>query len=276
MRLFNRAPILALMAALAAAAGCELETRVIRDGWANFPADPSPEHQAWGGAEAPTWAVRLAHYRGRDSRRQARQLIQRLQREANVTDAWAVNSPHASTVYRGRFVDPSTSTARQTLAQTRQIELDGERPFADARLTSPHLAGEGDDGGDGGDPADLAHYPGYYSLQVGFFDDQHTSDRHRAAERWAGELRDEGHQAFYYHGPTRSMVTIGLFRYEQAFTAVDDPRGQGDKSRIDAYSGRVRALQQHFPYTLANGHEVYLEDEHGRRERQPTVLVRVH
>ena len=280
MRLFDRAKAAASLLVLAAAVagGCELETRVIRDGWAHFPADPSP-HDAHGRADAPTWGVLLTQYRGRDSQAQARQLIQHLRREAGVTDAWAINAPNATSVYRGRFADPSTEAAHRTLTETRRIELDGERPFADARLTSPHLGGvTGGDGGGGGggDPIDLAQYPNYYSLQVGFFDDHHGSDRRRAAEQWARELRDEEHQAYYYHGPTRSMVTIGLFRYEQAFTAVDDPRRQADQARVDAYSGRVRQLQQEFPHTLANGHPLYLEDEQGRRQEQPTVLVRVH
>ena len=266
--------MLAAVAASLAVAGCELETRVVRDGWAHFPADPSP-HDGQASSDTPTWGVLLARYEGRNSHAEARQLIQRLRREADVNDAWAINAPKATSVYRGQFADPSTNAAHRTLTHTRRIELDGERPFAHARLSSPHHASAGSEGA-GGDPMDLAQYPNYYSLQLGFFDDEHDSDRRRAAEQWAADLRDEEHEAFYYHGPTRSMVTVGLFRYEQAFTAVDDPRGQADQSRVDAYSHRVRQLQEEFPHTLANGRPVYLQDDQGRREEQPTVLVRVH
>jgi hypothetical protein len=55
----------------------------------------------------------------------------------------------------------------------------------------------------------------------------------KAAEGAVKALREQGDQAFYFHGPERSMVTVGLFP-----TAED---------------AAIRAIQKRFPSHMING-----------------------
>lgn len=251
-------------------AGCELETRIVKDGWGDFPADPPVEAHA-DDPSRPTWGVLLEQFSGEERHQQAQGLIDRLRRQAAVIDAWAVDEPGVTSVYRGRFTDPSTDAARELLARTRRIQLGDETPFAHAMLSSPATRG-----GEGPvrDRLDLRQYPGYHSLLVGFYDDAYDGDRREAAERRAHELREQEHEAYYYHGPNQSMVTVGLFSYDEAFVAVDNPRAAA--TQVDAYSDRVRHLQETFPHNQANGETLMVEDEQGAEREQASMIVRVN
>jgi hypothetical protein len=88
-----------------------------------------------------------------------------------------------------------------------------------------------------------------YTLQVGVYsrEDQKAAtpaemaEFRKTAEEAVVQLRREGEQAFYSHGPNRSMVTIGLFGTED-FDAT---------SKFE--SPALRALRKRFPYNLQNG-----------------------
>jgi hypothetical protein len=90
-----------------------------------------------------------------------------------------------------------------------------------------------------------------YTLQVGVYgrlDTQGTSasdlaEFRRAAEQAAAKLRREGEEAYYFHGPSRSMVLIGAFDE----TEYDESHpGAGDGPRL-------KEARQKFPYNLVNG-----------------------
>jgi len=57
-------------------------------------------------------------------------------------------------------------------------------------------------------------------------------------------LREDGHEAYYYHGPYRSIIAIGVFDYNQAFVRA---------GTVDTYAPQIRELQKTFPYNLSNG-----------------------
>jgi hypothetical protein len=63
------------------------------------------------------------------------------------------------------------------------------------------------------------------------------------AEKAARQLRAEGEEAFYYHGPNMSMVTVGVL-------GEDDHDGS---TQPPIESIRLRQLRQKFPYNMLNG-----------------------
>ena len=62
------------------------------------------------------------------------------------------------------------------------------------------------------------------------------------AELAVTTLRREGEQAFYYHGPTGSMVTVGLFGQDDF-----DPQAAGVESPM------LKQVRKRYPYNLLNG-----------------------
>jgi len=117
------------------------------------------------------------------------------------------------------------------------------------------------------DPLNLRRYPGMYSLQIAVYDKDYGPNFRDAAEQAARTLRKQGQEAYYYHGPNRSMVTLGLFDYDTAFDSVP--------GRQDTYSQRVRALQEKYPHNLLNGRTI-IEKSPGKPDSiQPSFLVRV-
>src|SRR5690606_17423075 len=55
-----------------------------------------------------------------------------------------------------------------------------------------------------------------YTLQIAVYESNNPAEARRAAEQAAAQLRADGEPAFYYHGPSRSMVTLGAFTAAEA------------------------------------------------------------
>ncbi len=98
------------------------------------------------------------------------------------------------------------------------------------------------------DLAQFAGQVGKYSLQIGFWDETYRGrgqgDFRRAAEEQVLKLRREGVEAYLFHGPLRSMVTVQLFGEADLIRRADGSVVPGP---------RVVALQERFPHNLANG-----------------------
>ena len=89
--------------------------------------------------------------------------------------------------------------------------------------------------------------------------------RSKAAEKAAAQLRTQGEDAYFYHGPKRSLVTIGLFN--------DSDINVVNGSVV--YSPRVKEVQKRFPYNLGNGVTVVEKVEGKKIREQPSVIVKV-
>jgi hypothetical protein len=93
-----------------------------------------------------------------------------------------------------------------------------------------------------------------------------------AAERAVVALRAQGQEAYYYHGPRSSTVTVGLFADEDYMISVRDELGQMQKLPRPRLSARVRDAMDANPYNLVNGQGV----KDGKRDRpQASFLIRV-
>ncbi|MEX0654348.1 MAG: hypothetical protein WD534_11365 [Phycisphaeraceae bacterium] len=262
----------AVVMALALSLGCEMETRVVREPWWNqLPADPKPGDGGAGPRHAGgAWAIPLQRFTGGDRQQQARALIAEVQKATAVRNLWTEDVDGTATVYRGRYNDPLSEEVRQALQHTRQIRLGDDQPFASARISNLRADGEQRPT----DPYDLRQFPGFYTLQIGFYDAQYGDDFRDAAEQAVDQLREDEHEAYYYHGPHRSLITIGLFSYNEAFVTADDPVAR--RAQVDAYAPSIRELQDEFPYNLGNGLTRVDYDSDGEKlGEQRSFLVRV-
>ena len=266
----RRGPILqrGLLGFMIVVAGCT-EQRVVYNSWATLEemadetvprSDPADPRGAAGRNlhREKQWAVLIAAVDGANHRNEAADLITQLRREARVTDLWTREGPKQTFIYKGAYHDPTDRVALNAQRQVRMIKLAGKRQFAGAQLV-PLVGGDSVTTS----PFDLQQYTGYYSLQIEVYDDEVKSHR-KVAETRARSLRDKGDSAFFYHGPHRSMVTVGLFARSEAFVL---------KGHTDAYAPSVRDLQSRYPRNLHNGHTV-LEKKNGQTVReQPSFLV---
>lgn len=206
------------------------------------------------------WGVFLAAFEGDDAAKRADRLLQQLQKDHHLFDAWIWRrNAERYEVYRGQYIDPGSYEAVNALRQVHLLETaEGQRfPRAElVMLSTPD---------DERSLMDLSQHVGMLSLQVGVYDEQMDEDYMEAAELAAAELRAQGYPAYFYHGANLSMVTVGLFDQQRAFTQ------RGEQT---VYSPQVREVQEAFPYNLLNGRTV-IENRNGHRVEQPSFLVRV-
>lgn len=153
----------------------------------------------------------------------------------------------------GRYDDPGSPEAQGGLARVRSAQVSGTTPFASAMLTPPSarvgtVAGNAD--------YDLRNVKkrrpeALYTLQIGVYgrgDFQKPTPEElalfrREAEKAVAQLRAEGDEAYFYHGPHNSSVTIGVFTEDDHDGSTTPP----------VESARLRTLRERYPNNLLNG-----------------------
>ncbi len=105
----------------------------------------------------------------------------------------------------------------------------------------------------------LARQAGFWTLQVGVFYNTGTfRSRRSAAEKYCAELRAQGEEAYYHHGPAQSSVTIGLFpRGAIARVQQEHPLSGKVTLTTEVVEPRIIELQKEYPFNLHNGHKMY-------------------
>ncbi len=122
---------------------------------------------------------------------------------------------------------------------------------------------------DVGNPAwDLRRLAARYSLQVAVFEptDEFFEYKQAAAD-YCKLLRDRGYEAYYYHAPASSSVTVGSFGSDAIVVGADGKTH---------YSDAVKQWQQKdelFKYNLLNGAIYRVRNETGLSEPVPSRLV---
>ncbi|MEQ8316240.1 MAG: hypothetical protein RIE77_10225 [Phycisphaerales bacterium] len=237
--------------------------------------DPDEGRSLFGGGgssrDAGDWTIVLAAFRGEEAPQAARFALGRVSSEFGLTEARLEERGDAIVLAYGRFEGPGDPRAASELERLQNIERQDVKPFEQALLTPPQPR-------PGSNPQyDLlnvrqafgAQYA--YTLQIGSYgrsDGRQPSESERrearqAAERAVATLRSEGEQAFYFHGPNFSSVTVGLFRADD----VDPQTGLRSAAFYD--------LQQKFPYNLLNGAQRTVKLEGSAAQAQRSVLVRI-
>ena len=123
---------------------------------------------------------------------------------------------------------------------------------------------------DPGNPAwRLSRAPGIYSLQVAAFEPTVDFWEHQqAATAFCALLRRRGYQAYYHHGQSLSMVTVGSF-------GADAVRHQ--QRGLPTYSRQVIELQRDrlLKHNLVNGKIIRRKLPQGGSVAIPSQLVRI-
>ena len=236
--------------------------------------DPAEGRSLFGGGstrESGDWTIVLAAFRGQEAAQAAQFALGRVTGEGGLSGARLEERGEAIILTYGRFDGPDDPRAAAELSRIRRVEIQGVQPFEQALLTPPQPV-------PGSNPQyDLlnvhrAYGSQYaYTLQIGSYgrsdgrspSEAEREDARRAAERAVATLRSEGEQAFYFHGPNYSSVTVGLFRAED----VDPQTGMRSAAFYD--------LQAKFPYNLLNGAQRTVKLEGSTAQAQRSVLVRI-
>lgn len=179
--------------------------------------------------------------------------LARVRAQAGLEAAFLEERGKAVVVAYGKYPSLDAPAARADLERIRGLAVEGGTPFAGAMLAPPVFDAL---------PGTIPEYDlrnaktqagadkAAYTLQVGVYcrlDDQEPSPKElaefrKAAEKAAVEMRRQGDTAFYFHGPRRSMVTVGLF-------GVDDYDLRQSRLRSPA----IARLMERFPHNLVNG-----------------------
>lgn len=204
---------------------------------------------------------------------QAQAALARVRGVEGMSDAFVTTRGQTFMVAYGKYDSPDTSKAKSDLQRIRTTDIEGQRPFSGSFLMPPPSAALA-----GSVPElDLLNVrrmygpQAKYTLQVGRyarddFQPASSSERkefRRLAEEAAAKLRKDGEQAFYFHGETMSLVTVGLF------SDADLPRKDRPASSL------LRDLQTRFPNNLLNGAGVRIRraGEKGEGQLAPSVVV---
>ncbi len=226
-----------------------------------------PSASAIAQAQASTqWSIVIAGFRGPQAEAQATQALAKT-REAGIDGAYLERRGEVTALAFGRYDAANDPVGLAALDSLRAIQIDGARPFARAMLAPPSpdmLTGS------------IPEYDlrtvkkrfgvdAIYTLQIGLYgrservqpEAAELAEYRQLAERAVYELRRGGEQAFYYHAPSRSMVTIGVFGPDDY-----DPLTTGLESDT------LRGARLRHPYNLLNGQGIR-ERVKGKPENDP-------
>lgn len=252
---------LVLLVLVGLTVGC-VETREVGGTWHRWRelADPPRGEGQDPRVVGQAWAVELQTFTGRDRLSEAFDFSNRVRAEGQIADVWFVGRGQDAVVYTGRYPREDHPEAVEKLKSVRQATLNGKRPFRNAKLVTIER-GRGTR-----DANDLSQYSGRRTLLVAVYDASFGDDFRRAAEEYAEQLRAEhDHPIYYYHGPSQSLVTAGLFT-QYDFIPVNG---------VDSYGPRIRELQEIFPHTRRNGELLRNPELTTEDQLEPTIVVRV-
>lgn len=235
------------------------------------------------GADEPAggvsgWCVVLAVFRGDNVDEHARITLERVRGEGGLPEAFSIRRNSSSMIAIGDFPSPDDPRALAELKRVQEIQVTDQggqtsRPYAFAILSPPLSENAGA----------LPQYnllrvkemlgkEALYTLQVGAYSrldlarptEADLAETRKTAEQAVLKLRQEGEQAFYYHGPTMSMVTIGAF-------GTDD----FDPQLPNFKSSRLRDVQKRHPLNMYNGQGVKEKRKGAPDRMQQSTLVAI-
>jgi hypothetical protein len=180
-----------------------------------------PPPAAGASAADTSWTIVIVSASGPDADRLAGLALEKVRTVGGLPEAYIEHRGKAAVVAYGRYDGPSSKDAQRDLERLHTLVIDKETPFANAVLSPPPFETL---------PGSIPEYDlstakqrfgknALYSLQVASYRRTDGKDptakdlaEFRAdAEKAAIELRREGDEAYYYHGPRMSLVTVGIF-----------------------------------------------------------------
>lgn len=221
------------------------------------------------------WSIMLANV-GEGGMERAKKMLQIVQSEAGLTTAFIDTRATGIVIAYGDYLGKEDPRAIEDLNKVHNIDLMGVKIFENATMVPPSSSALR-----GSNPAydlrtvkDRFGEMAVYTLQIGLYgrsdyqmpSGEDLAEFRKSAENAVRELRDQGVMAFYYHAPSRSMVTVGVFG-ERDFDSTTLPPMQ---------SRALLAMREQFPNNLLNGQGINetVNTESGRVTRlQSSQLV---
>ena len=242
----------------------------------------------WFSPQGERWTILCLELRGPGCRESADRVADVLRKTSGIDrqEVQVFATSDSADIYYGTYyrrLDPLTG--RRSIPKKMAADLTLLKELADdqGRHFFLHARSVPAPAPDVGRPEwDLRNAEGVYTLQVAvYMNDQKMHQRKRAAVEKVRQLRDKGFEAYYYHGHSRSMVTVGTFGPD----ALRDAHGQvrhvdigGEQRQIaQRYSDEVVALQrqEECAYNLTNDDIWYNKDDTGKLYPVESMLVRI-
>ncbi len=242
----------------------------------------------WFEPQGERWTILCLEVCGAEAARTTADVAQVLKDAPGIDpgEVRVANSGEWSRIYYGTYyrkVKPGTRQRERSEKMERDLLLlhelvdeQGRRFFLGARRV-PAPGAEAEYA-----PWHLRNTDAVYTLQVAvYYNDSRMQHRRKAALAKCRRLREQGLEAYYYHGQSVSMVTVGAFGPD----AVRDSEGRvrdldrgGQRWPVaHRYSPEVEALQQRpeCAYNLTNDNIEYNINEQGNSVPVRSMLVRV-
>lgn len=237
------------------------------------------------------WAIRCVALDGADRAREAKRYADALRKVKGLTPELVTihEAQRESVVYYGRYQKAFSFTnqpnyrpdPKKDLELIRSLSLQARGADGAARDIWPFQMATVEALPKVSDLArwELRQAAGKYSLQVGvFYNTEGMTRRQEAAEEYCKLLRQQGEEAFFHHGASMSIVTLGSFGEDAIRTEQrSDPLTGRLKVTSKIVDERFLGLQEKYPHNLHNGHMFYdVIDQPGKgRGREPHVSFAV-
>ncbi|MFG0258338.1 MAG: hypothetical protein ACF8GE_10590 [Phycisphaerales bacterium JB043] len=211
-----------------------------------------------------SWSIFLRSFSGADSVERASRFAQILMLEWQLDRVFVEPRDTGAAVLFGRYDDPQSSRAISDLERLRSMGQGDAKLFEAAFFLHRKQASDGRYPEIALVSARTAFGEGtLFTLQVGVYESRNRLESMRAAEDAALELRQQGEEAYYHHGVSRSMVTIGVFTLRD----YDPQSGR--------MSQRLEELRVKYPHNLFNGMGLREHTASGQSRLQSSGLVMV-
>jgi hypothetical protein len=179
--------------------------------------------------------------------------------EAGWEDIYLVHEESATKVFRGPY--ESKSQAERAMKTTRKhYDAGGVPPFL--RATVVYLPPD-DLGPKQWRLINKTENVRYTLLVAEYFNEGGFEEREQYAIDYCRELREKGHEAFYFHDASRSYVTVGDFpeeAYQLRFVEATRDNRTGETVPVAKQvitDRKLDALTKDFPNRAINGQLVY-------------------
>lgn len=195
----------------------------------------------------------------------AKQLKESIERQTGWENIFIVNKTNHSALYWGKYRTPKAAQANLKLAKS--YHTSAGIPLFAKSIIMP-LPGKQIGPGEW----NLANATGKHTVIVAVFYNVSEADyvgRKRFAVQYCKQLRDEGFEAYYRHGPAKSFITIGAF----GASAVEKVT-EGKKTRIIIHEQRIKEIMKRFPFLAVNGRKQYVVKFDPKTRRQKRVASR--
>jgi hypothetical protein len=184
--------------------------------------------------------ILLAEYRGAAPTAEAWRVGKELT-DKGLPDVFIIDGAGVASLCTGHYDSLKDNRADEMLKAVRRIrDAAGNYPFAGVMLVPiPEPLPQ--------NPWPLEQAKGPFTLHVASWE---LPGRMAKAQAYAAELRAQGFEAYVYHGPRLSIVTLGSFGPE----IYDNPSAVGrPKTKPNIVSPKILELQKKFPSVRLDG-----------------------